>query len=107
MQPELFGAAVNPGQKVDIGQKDIKFNSSPEEQFFYSNLSGDETIDGIWELINLKSKIAISETGSFQTNKVNLWGWKHVISPELFFNVCVYPDQSTEWSRIYTIDNMK
>jgi hypothetical protein len=107
LQPELFGAAVNPGQKVDIGQKDIKFNSPPMEQFFFSNLSGDETIDGEWELINLKSKIAISETGSFQTNKVNLWGWKHVISPELFFNVCVHPDQSTEWSRTYKIYNMK
>jgi hypothetical protein len=107
LQPKLFGAAVNPGQKADIGQKDITFNSPPKEQFFFSNLSGDETIDGVWELINLESKIAIRERGSFQTNKVNLWGWKHVISPELFFKVCVYPEQSTEWSRTYNIYNMK
>jgi hypothetical protein len=107
LQPQLFGAAVNPGQTVDIGQKDIQFNSSPKEQFFFSNLSGDKIVNGAWELINLNSKIAISETGSFQTKKVNLWGWKHVISPELFFDVCIHPDQSKAWSRTYSFYNIK
>ena len=59
-------------------------------------ITGNENIDASWELINLESKIGISETGSFQTNKINLWGWKHVISPELFFNICLKPDQSIE-----------
>ncbi len=93
LKPELFEETVNPEQKVDIGQNEIKFNSTPKEQFFFSNLTGGENVDAAWELINLESKIGISETGSFQTNKVNLWGWKHVISPELFFNIFIKPGQ--------------
>ena len=107
LKPELFSDTVNPEQKVDIGQNHIEFNSSPKEQFFFSNLTGSENVDAQWELINLKSKIGISETGSFQTNKVNLWGTKHVISPELFFNISIKPSQSTEWTRNYNVYKVK
>jgi hypothetical protein len=103
IKPELFGETVNPEQKVDIGINEIKFNSSPEEQFFFSNLTGNENVQAKWELTNLESNIGISETGSFQTNKVNLWGWKHVISPELFVNIFIKPGKSTEWSRNYKV----
>jgi len=102
LKSKQFRAAVNPENKVEVAQKDIKFKGSPKEQFFFSNLSGDETVEAMWELQNVKSKIAIRETASFQTNKVNLWGWKHVISPELFVNVKITPGQSAEWTRAYT-----
>lgn len=107
LKPELFVEIVNPEQKVDIGQNDIKFNSSPKKEFFFSNLTGSKNVVAQWELKNLKSKIGISETGSFQTNKVNLWGTKHVISPELFFNIFIKPGQSTEWSRNYNVYKIK
>ncbi len=107
LKPDLFKEAVNPEQKVDIGQNEFNFNSSINEQFFFSNISGNENVTAKWELINLKSNIGISETGSFQTNKINLWGWKHVISPELFFNVFIKPDQSTEWTRTYNVYKVK
>ena len=103
LKPELFEETVNPEQKVDIGENEIKFNGTPKEQFFFSNLTGSENADAEWELINLDSKIGIRETGSFQTNKVNLWGWKHVISPELFFHIFIKPGQSIEWSRNYNV----
>ena len=103
LRPQLFEETVNPEQKVEIKQNEIKFNGSPEKEFFFSNLSGNEKVDANWELINLKSKIGISETGSFQTNKVNLWGWKHVISPELFFNISIKPSQVVQWSRTYNV----
>ena len=94
---------MNPEGKVDIGQSEITFSGSPQEQFFFSNLTASENVRAEWELINLKSKIGISEIASFQTNKVNLWGWKHVISPELFFKIFLKPDQSIEWSRNYKV----
>lgn len=103
LKPELFDEAVNPEGKVDIGQSEITFSGSPQEQFFFSNLTASENVRAEWELINLKSKIGISEIASFQTNKVNLWGWKHVISPELFFKIFLKPDQSIEWSRNYKV----
>lgn len=103
LKPKLFGETVNLEQKVDIGINDIKFNGSPKEPFFFSFLNGSEKVDAEWELINLKSKIGISEVGSFKTDKVNLWGWKHVISPELFFNIFIKPGESIEWSRNYNL----
>lgn len=107
LKPELFEETVNPELKVDIGPNEIKFNSAPKEQFFFSNLTGSEYVDAEWELINLDSKIGIRETGSFQTKKVNLWGWKHVISPELFFHIFIKPGQSTEWFRNYNVYKLK
>ena len=73
LKPSEFEEYVNPEQKVDIGQSEIKFNSTPNETFFFSNLSGNKTINAGWELINISKKIIIRETGSFQTNRVNLW----------------------------------
>ncbi len=107
LKSALFEDTVNPEKKVEIGEKEITFNSTPNAQFFFSNLTGGETVDAKWELINLKNKIGISETGSFQTNKVNLWGWKHVISPELFYNIFIQSGQSTNWTRIYNVFKVK
>lgn len=103
LNPELFDESVNPEQKVAIGQREITFKRTPEEQFFFSNLSGGESVQAEWELINLDSNIGISETTDFQTNKVNLWGWKHVVSPELFFRIFIRPGQSVEWTRNYNV----
>ena len=106
LKPKLFWETVNPEQKVDIEENEIKFIDSPKEQFFFSNLSGNKNVDAAWELINLKSKIGISEIGSFKTNKVNLWGWRHVISPELFFKIFVKPGESSKWFRTYNVFNV-
>ncbi|MDX5583748.1 MAG: hypothetical protein QNK20_02305 [Aureibaculum sp.] len=101
IRPALFGEAVNPEGKVEVGENEITFNNTPKEQFFFSNLSGNENVDASWELINTKSKIGISEKASFKTTKVNLWGWKHVISPELFFDIDLKPGHTVEWLRTY------
>ncbi|PKQ64007.1 hypothetical protein BZG02_07695 [Labilibaculum filiforme] len=103
LAPKLFDAILNPEEKVLVDEKQITFKGTPEEQFFYGNLTGNKRIEAHWELINTKSKIGISETGSFQTNKINLWGWKHVISPELFFDINLKPNEEIEWSRTYDI----
>ena len=103
LKPALFADTVNPEHKVDIGQNHIKFKDSPKEEFFFSNLTGSKNVDAQWELIHLKNKIGIKETGSFQTNKVNLWGSKHVISPELFIKLSIKPGQSAHWTRTYTV----
>ena len=103
LEPALFIETVNPEQKVIIGQTDLKFNETPKEPFFFSNLSGHKNEKAQWQLLHLDHKISISETGSFKTNKVNVWGWKHVISPELFIAIYVKPGKKTKWSRNYTI----
>ena len=106
LKPSEFEEYVNPEQKIDIGQQEIKFNSTPNKTFFFSNLSGNKTIDAAWELINIPKKIIIRETGNFQTNKVNLWGSKHVISPELIINLYIKPGQTFKWDRTYSVKNL-
>lgn len=103
IKSELFGATVNPENKVEIGQNEITFNGTPGEPFFFSNLSGNEKVNATWELINTKNKIGISETGSFKTTKINLWGSTHVISPELFYDVKVEPGREIKWWRKYNV----
>ncbi len=101
LKPRDFKDTVNPEEKVKIGHNSITFNGQPSEQFFFSKLAGNKSVVATWELINIKNRIGIRETGSFQTKKVNLWGCEHVISPELFFDIHLRPGQSTAWSRTY------
>ena len=103
LQPEKFGESVNPENCLEIGRNDISFKGTPSEQFFFSNLSGGAWVDAHWKLEHTRHNIGISETGSFPTNKVNLWGWKHVISPELFVHIHIKPGQSQEWTRTYKL----
>ena len=103
IKPQLFEKTFNPEKKVEIRSSEITFNSTPEKQFFFSNLSGGKEVDASWELINTNINIGISETGSFKTYKVNLWGWGHVVSPELFFQLNIEPGQSVEWTRTYNV----
>ena len=107
LNSELFGETVNPERKVEIGVGKIEFNGTPEQPFFFSNLNGRASVDSEWELINLKSNIGIKEVGNFQTSKANLWGNKHVISPELFFKISLQPGESTEWSRTYAVERLE
>jgi hypothetical protein len=103
LKPELFEESVNRGQKVEIGENEISFNGTPKDPFFFSHLSGRKSVRAAWELVNTQRQIGIRETGSFETDKINLWGWKHVISPELFYKITLKPGQKTEWSRTYDL----
>lgn len=58
-------------------------------------------VNATWTLENTKSKIGISETGNFITNSINLWGWRHVICPELFIPIRLQVGKSMKWSRAF------
>lgn len=103
LQPQLFNETVNPENKVVVGKNEFEFNGTPNKPFFFSNLNGGNTVKAHWELYHTKLGVGISETGSFSTSKVNLWGWKHVISPELFYDIHLNPNHSTAWSRTYEV----
>jgi len=103
IKPELFRETVNPELAISIGENGFAFDSSPNEQFFFSNLSGGKSVTAAWELLNLKTKVGIREKTNFQTGKINLWGWKHVICPELFFDISIAPGKSAEWTRTYKV----
>jgi hypothetical protein len=103
LEPPLFDETVNTEQKVTIGSNRITFEETPKEQFFFSNLSGGKLENAAWTLLNSNTKIGIQETGNFQTNKMNVWGWGHVISPELFFKINIKAGKSLEWTRTFEV----
>lgn len=107
LMPELFEETVNPEGKVNLGPREITFKDSPLEPFFFSNLTGGELVDAQWTLKHPKNNIALSEHGSFKTDQVNLWGWKHVISPELFIKIFIEPGQSKTWSRRFQFSKIE
>ena len=103
LDPPLFDETVNTEQKVAIGSNRITFKDTPKEQFFFSNLSGGKHKNAAWTLLNSKTNIGIQEIGNFKTDKINLWGWGHVISPELFFKINIKAGESSEWSRSFEV----
>ena len=105
LDPLLFDETVNEEEKVIINKNHIGFSGSPNDPFFFSNITGSKTLKAGWKLINSTKKLSIAELVDFKTNKVNLWGWTHVISPEIFFKINLKPNQTTEWSRTYKINN--
>jgi hypothetical protein len=103
LETTQFIETVNPEQKVLLGKNKIAFTDTVNKTFFFSNLSGDKSVTAQWELKNKTHNIAIRETGSFETAKVNLWGTKHVVSPELFLNIALVPGAAVTWSRTYEL----
>lgn len=100
-----FGDVIDTEQRIELHKNNLLFNETPVEQLFISHLAGKEPAKAEWELIHSAEKIGIRELGSFPAQKVNLWGWNHVVSPELFHHIHLAPDESTEWSRTYEIFN--
>ena len=103
LKPKQFIETVNPEKNVLIGSSEITFKDTINQTFFFSNLTGAKTATAQWELKNLKTKLIIRETGNFETNKVNLWGTKKVISPELFFTIDLATNTSVAWTRKFEI----
>jgi len=48
LKPELFDDTVNNEQQVVLGPNKIRFKGTPNEQFFFSNLSGSEGVVAKW-----------------------------------------------------------
>ena len=103
LKAKNFNEFVNQEDKLKVKNNEIKFSDTPEDQFFISNVSGSQEVKGQWELINSAKQLSIKEIVDFETDKINLWGWKHVISPELFFKIHLEPGESVKWSRTYEI----
>lgn len=104
LQSACFGETVNPEEKVVIGQDEITFKGALEEEFFFSNLNGSEQVEGQWELMHREENVTIRETTNIPSSLVNLWGKKHVISPEIFIALNIQPGQQKRWERRYQLN---
>ncbi len=95
---------VDPDNILKLSGNTVTFAGRARNQFYLGGLTGGETaVDGVaaqWRLEN--SGLFIAETGNFTPDAVHLWGWKHVISPEVFFAFSLEPGESVSWERVYT-----
>jgi len=105
IQPSKFIETINPEKNVILGHKMVNFRTHPNLPFFFSNLSGSEIAKATWEFTD--QKIKISEICNFNSNKFNLWGWKHVVSPEMYFDIEILPNKNLKWCRLYQFENLK
>lgn len=103
LEPQEFQTTVNPEEAMKLEKEAISFASTPKEQFFVSHLNGSLRVKAGWELLHKKSRMGVRETGNFTTKKVNLWGWQHVVSPELFHNIHIKPGHREQWIRTYEV----
>ncbi len=99
----LAGAIVNPEDKVVTNEDIISFKDKVHEEFFFSEMMLVKENGASWKLENKIEKIGIEEKVDFTPKRINLWGKKHVISPEIFFEINVEPGDSICWERGYCI----
>jgi len=101
---------VDPNKIFNFESNTLHFTGKTNKQFFLGDLSenikNQQEIESTWKLHYTDASnntISISEKGNFKMQTMHLWGWKKVISPEIFYEVEVAPNETISWERQYTI----
>jgi hypothetical protein len=102
LNPGKFDNVVDPNNCLIIGENNIGWNAKPTGDIFIAQLNGKTPHRASWQLINSQLKTGVSEDVSFESIKVNLWGNRHVVSPELFFRTTLNQGEEYNWQRRYT-----
>ncbi len=100
-KPSEMVEAVNPENAVILYTNSVKFNFTPERDFFYSPLTEFHSKNGEWEIAHDSIGVGMKETTDFIPEMMNVWGSKHVISPELFIKIDLEPGHVLKWQRQY------
>lgn len=103
LYPEQFEEAVNPEAAVIVGKNSFSFPKRPSQPFFFGRLGEKHAASEGWKLVHRPSQLCIREVTSHAPSHFNLWGWKHVISPEVFIPISLPPGQQTGWARQFQI----
>jgi hypothetical protein len=101
LKPSAMVEAVNPENAVVLKASAVNFNFSPEKDFFFSPLTEFRSTNGEWEITHDRIGVGMKENTDFIPETMNLWGLKHVISPELFIKIDLDPGQKLKWRRIF------
>jgi hypothetical protein len=110
LQPGRFSETNNPDGILAPEGRSVRFTGKTGKQFYLGGLSlGVLAADGLaasWTLTGLNRvgrRLSLTERGSFVPTGVHLWGWKRVISPELFHSFTLAPGQCETWERHYSV----
>lgn len=98
--PNMRGLEVAVGSINSDGQQ-LTWKETPEADFYASIDWSDEASDYNWDVYNKKVGAGVRELSQFTPSKVALWGYTHVVCPELFIELNLQVGESQKWERIY------
>ncbi|MCC5889550.1 MAG: hypothetical protein JJU01_03205 [Alkalibacterium sp.] len=79
----------------------LTWEETPEADF-YASISWNKTdADYNWDLYNNEVGAGVKELSDFKPSKVALWGYTHVVCPELFIDIDLEPGETKKWERVY------
>ncbi len=99
--PGLMVEAVNPENTVLLNSNSLEFRSGPAKDFFFSPFTTFQS-HGEWTISHKTLHAAMKEETDFIPEMMNVWGTKHVISPELFVTINLAPGQTKRWRRVFS-----
>ncbi len=107
LNPPIFDEYVDPENLIRISENKVYLSKEPSKDtpFFLGCISGEPVTDGSsgipaqWCYRNDKTGLIISETGNFMIEKADVWGMRHVVSPELFYGFTLKKGETTTWER--------
>jgi hypothetical protein len=94
--------ALNPENTVVLNTSSLSFKAAPRNDFFFSPLTEFHARQGEWEITHDRLGVGMKESTGFVPSLMNLWGRRHVISPELFIHIDLDPGKTMTWRRNYT-----
>ena len=118
LDPARFSKTVDPDGILSVVGNRVALGGKTREQFYIGGISAradDARADDVarvgipagcgllaqWTLAHTGLGVSLSERGSFAPAAIHLWGWKDVISPEVFFPIRAEPGETVEWERTY------
>jgi len=98
----LFGETVNPDETVIFEPDSMGWKSVHDSPFFFSQINPTHQ-PSCWQLEHEIERVGIREIADFEVQRINVWGTRHVVSPEIFYLIDLLPGQFCKWSRRYEI----
>jgi hypothetical protein len=98
-----FTMTIDPGAFFRIQENRLTWHETPKKEFFIRHVNPSPLENGFWSLEHTRHKVGIKETCDFPIDLINLWGKKHVVSPEIFYTLTVNPGETASWRRVYEV----
>lgn len=86
---------------IQRSRDELSWPDTPEADF-YAAIDWD--VDNgtyNWDVYNDAVKAGVRELSEFQPSKVALWGYSHVVCPEVFIAIDLKVDEKKSWQRVY------
>lgn len=98
-----------PGmEKIDIvvgtisrDQEKLTWPVTPDGDFYALINCEKKSYMCNWELFHDEIKAGVKEISQFEPSKVALWGFTHVVCPEVFIEIKLEVNEQKTWERVY------